>query len=236
LKKISKLLRFFLVLIFPSFSYSSWKKPDSDKASNDFLVRLVACSNDFMEIQSNNFLYDYINTLDYQSCLEVGSGVGSRIIPLAIENPKKKFTGVDINSSAVQLGNDYLKNNKINNMVLYSANLVQIETQEYSSDVVVTWATLIYISPREIKRASANLSKLTKNYLVIVEMLIENNDSIYKKLRIQLKGFPNWSYNYEKLFKKKGFLLIKKDPIPQNIWAPGGGGAHILIFKKENSK
>ena len=216
------------VLLFPSTSYTNWRKRNTEMAQEGYLVNV--------DSKTNDFLYEYIEQLDYSSLLEVGSNVGNRILTLAKNNPMKTFIGVDINSSAVQLGNDYLKNNKINNMVLYSANLVQIETQEYSSDVVVTWATLIYISPREIKRASANLSKLTKNYLVIVEKLIENNDSIYKKLRIQLKGFPNWSYNYEKLFKKKGFSLIKKDPVPQNIWAPGGGGAHILIFKKENSK
>jgi len=223
-KKFEKVVKLTYALVSPSNSYKDWENRDSNMASKGYLVSINS--------ETNDFLYEYIEKLNYSTLLEVGSNVGNRIIKLALNNPTKEFYGIDINRSAIDLGIEYLRSNRIGNMNLYCLNLVKIGDEKFYSDIVVTWATLIYISPREIKKAINNLAKMSRDYLILVEKVIENNDSILSRIKIQLKGFPNWSYNYEALLKIHGFALMLSDPIPDSIWMPGGGGAKIQIFKK----
>ena len=231
-----RLLKFILVLVFPKFSYTNLRKLDSNDAYKDYLVRLDTHKDDFIDKASNNFLHNYFKTLDYKSCLEIGSGVGNRIIPLALENPEREFAGLDINEFAIKIGSEYCSINNIRNLKLFHANLLEIDPKDFTSEIVLSWATLIYISPRDINKAISNLAVLSKQYLILVEKVVDTHNSVFKKIFIQLKGFPNWSHDYEQLLRRHSFQLINCDPIPMNIWYPGGGGAKILIFRKASIK
>jgi SAM-dependent methyltransferase len=204
-----------------------WKTRNQEEARLGYLVNRSA--------ESNNFLWDLIDLSRINTILELGSNSGNRLIEVASRFPEKTFVGVDINISAVTLGNEWAITKGIENLTFIHADITSPQFYAYflnrKFDCVVTWATLIYIHPVRIKKLVQFLLAITSKQIV----LIEQNDSrlgvFPKYLGIPVPGEPTWVRNYEKIFssvKSHKTFDVNLEPVSEEIWHPGGGLATVI--------
>ena len=182
---------------------------------------------------SNTYLFNQISNLKITSCLEIGCAAGTRIFPLASKLNNCHFTGIDINSYAIRLADEYKDVKNVSNTRFELNNILDLNQSKFHYELVFCWATLIYISPADIKRALLNISNLSTNYILLLEKAFNEKDSVVRKILMQIKGFPNWTHNYKKLLSS-AFTLVAEDDIPKDVWLPGGGGAKLMLFKRSS--
>ena len=216
-----------LVRVNPGREGKKWKELNEIVIENDWLQNRNTLDIDL-------FLESILG-VNFDSLLEVGSSCGNKIYNLAIKHRNKVFLGVDINPNAIKVGNNYCKEKKIHNLSFkqfdITKNLEFLNEEKF--DVVLVWATLIYVHPIHIKKALINIRNLAKFKIVLIE---QNDPDILtwpKYLGYQIAGGPNWARNYKKIllsiFPDLSDKNIYYSPIPENIWAPGGGKGQCLI-------
>ena len=179
---------------------------------------------------SNTYLFNKISNLQISSCLEIGCAAGTRIFPLASKLYGCQFTGIDINEHAIRLADEYKEVKNLSNTRFELNNILELNHSKCCYELVFCWATLIYISPADIKQALLNVSNLSTNYILLLEKAFNEKDSVVRKILMQIKGYPNWTHNYKKLLSST-FTLILEEDIPKDVWLPGGG-AKLMLFKK----
>ena len=230
IRYFSKVKQLILVLLIPSQNGSYWEGKGGESSKNGYLLKI----NDI----SNNFIYDNLKDLSYDSVLEIGSNCGNRLIQKAIENPHIMFTGIDINLNAIQIGQSYASKHKINNLNFLHYDVESEEffkfLQQNKFDIIFAWATLIYVHPLRIIRLMRELILATNNRLIIIEQHSDNL-KMWPTWRGVFIGFgPNWVRNYRKiLFKTKcKFVSSAFIEVPKDIWSPGGGMGYLIKVSK----
>jgi 2-polyprenyl-3-methyl-5-hydroxy-6-metoxy-1,4-benzoquinol methylase len=220
-----KLFKMFNVLIRPKSSYEMW----ADRSEHEVKDGYTQYSQEL----SNTYLFNQISNLKITSCLEIGCAAGTRIFPLASKLNNCHFTGIDINEYAISLADEYKDVKNVSNTRFELNNVLDLNQSKFHYELVFCWATLIYISPADIKRALLNISNLSTKYILLLEKAFDEKDSVVRKILMQIKGFPNWTHNYKKLLSS-AFTLIAEDDIPKDVWLPGGGGAKLMLFKRSS--
>ncbi len=130
----------------------------------------------------------------FSSLVELGSGPGANLVKIALSYPDIYLQGVDINKSAIVVGNNFAAKNhlKIN---FTEANINSLSIFEDSSfDVVLTDATLMFITPLEINNVIKQMIRISKRGLILNEFSLTG----------ELQGFSDggrWIYDLEKLIK-----------------------------------
>lgn len=101
--------------------------------------------------------------------LEVGCVNGRNLISSSksLNNPSVSYVGVDINSEAIRKGKRFIKDSKIKNVELINQPATSVEMKDF--DILCSVATLIYLSPLEIKRFLSNLNNSGIELAVICE-------------------------------------------------------------------
>ncbi len=162
--------------------------------------------------------------------LEIGCNCGNRLYAISKAILYAKLIGLDINELAVNKGNEWLKRENILNIKLINGRAEKLERFPNNSfDVVFTAATLIYIRPIKIIKVLNEFLRITKKYLILIEM---NGIEIKRDPKgtgvYCLPG--NWKRNYLSLFKRVSYKInkISISPIPEKIWSPSGGGASLI--------
>jgi hypothetical protein len=222
--KFKKLVSLILFYMYPKAAYKKWELRTESEAVSGYLVNL--------ESDSNLFLYNLLTRVEFQTLCEVGSNVGNRIINLAKINPSKDFMGTDINEAAIKVGRKYLAANGFANIRLGVEDLTKPANDIERFDIVLSWATLVIFPPRMIENALRNIARRADKYVILIERVVESNESFFHKRIALLKGFPNYAYDYQEKFAKYGFALIHEETVPRDVWAPGGGRAKALILKR----
>ena len=184
---------------------------------------------------SSEFLWKRVDDDFPKTVLELGCNSGSRLFSRAISQPESSFIGVDINEEALKVAKSYALQKNIQNIDFIYADISKPQDifhklDNTKFDLIFTWATLIYIHPIRIEKVIKEMMSHGKNLI-----LIEQHNP---KMRIFSKGIPisggnNWVRNYQKLIAKyqaeNQTLLVSK--VPNDIWQPGGGHAHLLELK-----
>ena len=178
----------------------------------------------------NEYLINIIDRLSPSSILEIGCNCGNRLFALAKKFPHAKIVGIDINALAVRKGNEWLRTESITNVELINRRAEKLDMfKENSYDVVFSWAALIYIRPKLIKKVLNDMLCVSQKALILLEM-----QGIDKKRDPKGSGvyFPpgNWKRDYVFLIKQLNFEIKKINVswIPKDIWSPGGGGAAVI--------
>jgi SAM-dependent methyltransferase len=128
-----------------------------------------------------------------RSILEIGCASGPNLYNIAMKFPDAKIRGVDINPVAVQKGNEWLKKEGISNVKLEVGRAQELgRFADKSFDVVFTDATLIYISPVEIKQVIKEMLRLSR-VLVLNEWHSSNKS---------LTWFSEMHYSLRQKFEK----------------------------------
>lgn len=125
-----------------------------------------------------SFLIDRISRFSPSSVLEIGSNCGPNLYILAKRFPNAELMGVDINSEAVQKGNEWLKKEGISNVELLVGKADDFrQFQDKSFDVVFTDSVLIYIGPDKIKKVMAEMFRVARKALIFLEWHCSNSGS-----------------------------------------------------------
>ena len=215
---------------------ASWL--NSNKTINPWISKSGEDAQGYLDLlkgNSSEFLWNHLDDNFPKTVLELGCNSGSRLFSRAINQPKTSFIGVDINKEAINVARSYALENRIQNIDFICADIskpqdVFHKLHDAKFDLIFTWATLIYIHPIRIENVIKEIMIHSKRLI-----LIEQHNP---KMRILPKGIPtsggnNWVRNYQKLIEKYQLdsqtLLVSK--VPNSIWQPGGGHAHILELK-----
>jgi hypothetical protein len=181
--------------------------------------------------QSNLFLWNRMDIEKSKSVLEIGSNSGNRII---------EFHGYDINLQAIELGNQLAENEKITNLKFFVRDVSDLEcknvTDHLRYDVVISWATLIYVHPRNIRNAIRFIVESTNKRIILIEQQSLKSARLNAfKGGVPLFLEPTWKRNYLDLISSVSDRRFCYNicEVPKEIWNPGGGCAHALIIDFE---
>lgn len=116
------------------------------------------------------FLIEKISKFSPNTILEIGCNCGPNLYMLAKKFPNAEIRGIDINSMAVQKGNEWLAQEGITNVKLLEGKADELaQFPDKSVDVVFTDAVLIYVGPDKIKKVIKAMIRITRQALILME-------------------------------------------------------------------
>jgi len=167
------------------------------------------------------YLIERLAALSPSSILEVGAASGPNLYLLAKLLPGVKLTGIDINPEAVTKGNEWFKEEGITNVTLSVGKADDLKQfQDKSFDVVFTCSTLVVVGPDKIKRVIAEMLRVARRAIVLLEWHSFNAKQSSPLGDYHL-GF--WKRDYMALLSQlapKGSISIVK--LPEEIWTHKG--------------
>jgi len=162
-----------------------------------------------------SFLIERISEFFPASVLEIGCNCGPNLYLLAKRFSDVEIRGIDINSVAVQKGNEWFTQEGISNVKLLVGKADDLrQFQDKSFDIVFTDAVLIYIGPDKIKKVIAEMLRVTQKALILLEW--HSFDSKSNPLGVYV---GHWIRDYVTLLKE--FISetkIKVIKMPEEFW------------------
>lgn len=151
-----------------------------------------------------------LKSLSWLSLIEVGCGGGANLMNILKALPGKQVGGVDINSDAIDLCNKTFRDGvfKVN-----SADNVMLSDK--ATDIVLSDAVLIYVSPKDIKRYIKEIKRIGRRYLVLCEF---HSTSWWNRLALKINSGYN-AYDWKKLLESEGFYDVALYKIPKEVWS-----------------
>lgn len=212
----------------PNYQAKIWQGVRGTPSSTDFDTEIYH--------ERNRVLWKALDEHQTPLIIELGSGHGPNLIDYAKRNPKTKFFGLDINKSAVKMGNELAHKNGLENLYFYHFNIIKDEikkvfdSEDLRQCVVFTWAVLIYIHPRDIKRVLEKILQMKPALFVLIEQHDVDLELRHKYGKM-IAGGPNYVRDYEYLLAECDALKnyqIWSQPLSPDVWSPGGGKAHMV--------
>lgn len=119
---------------------------------------------DFLYHPHRSLLLEKISSYaPFSSLLEIGCGYGPNLYLVAKNFPNTKLIGIDINSLAVQRGNNFFKEKGFSNVRLSVGKVQKLDRfDEKQFDIIVTDAMLIYIKPDDIMSSIREMLRIGK--------------------------------------------------------------------------
>lgn len=180
-----------------------WANRRPDDAEKDWLYGEDNWISGYWESRKHshrNLILKALENIQFGSLLEVGCGCGPNLNLIHEKFPDVAISGIDINPYNVEEGK------KLNTFAdIRLGNLAVLPWGDNSFDIVLSDATLLYISPEEIEAVMEELNRVTKKAIILVERFDPS-------LRGEIKGHV-WARNYPLLLKNLGFSVecIKLD-------------------------
>ncbi len=179
-------------------------------------------------------LIEEITAFDPDSVFEVGCNCGPNLRRLSKIYPGGTFSGIDINPHVVELGNKWLNDEGLHNVVLKTGQADELsEYPDGCFDVVFSDAVLIYLGPEKIDHVIGEMLRIARKGVVLVEL--NNYDNNSPELSRYLFRNGLWVHNYSSLLKKyinENRIRVKKlsrDIWPDDNWSESG--ALIIVDK-----
>jgi SAM-dependent methyltransferase len=221
--------RYVLIALYPRYNANRW----AARTSLDSL-HFLHPEND----PTSKLLTQLLERYDFTSAFEIGGNCGGRLFELAGKYPHKNFYCSDLNTNALKVGQQEAIRRSISNIEYLQfdgQNRVDLDQckELKNSDLVFSWATLIYIHPVYISKLLSCIVTSKCKTLVLVEQDDPRLNWFFKPGKII--GKTNWSRDYESLIKKickkhNVFYELYRTPCPSSMWNPGGMGGTILAF------
>jgi SAM-dependent methyltransferase len=177
--------------------------------------------------ERNYFVRDRVAAFAPDAVLEVGSGCGNILFLLAQACPGARFTGIEINPTAVECGNEWIREEGIQSVSLVEGRAEQIgKYPDKSFDVVFSCAAIMYVTPAHITDILMNMLRLARKAVILIEM----HDESIADYRGEFRFPRNWIRDYRRILKELNIApdCIRIEPLPPDIWLPGGGGASLI--------
>jgi SAM-dependent methyltransferase len=226
-------LPFFLVIGGKHFDFFNWKT--LDVSSVDFWNPRV---NSIKRELQTDLLWENIQMKNVTSVLELGSLSGYRLFEAAEKFPHCKFTGVDFSVSGVTESKLEAKRRGLSNLEFIHCDITSDQFYESFAekrfDVVFSFATLMYIHPRDIRKLIGFITKLAIWQVVLIEQSSSRLQAYPFYLGAPVNRNPNWIRNYGKILDESLELrqhINLEVPVPSEIWSPGGGNGKLIILR-----
>lgn len=159
-----------------------------------------------------SWLRQQIKKLKPASVLEVGCGFGRNLKFLLEQGIGPEIlTGVDISAQLLEQADLPVR--------LVRANVLNLPFTDRQFDLVFTHGLLMHLAPRQLPRALAELTRVSRKYLILIEEI---------RTRPQQLNYFTFAHDYDKILaklplkvmvKKKGrywlsWYLLKKSSMP----------------------
>ncbi len=175
----------------------------------------------------------------FSSILEIGCNCGPNLCLIGKKFPDIEARGIDINSRAVQRGNELLIQEGVLNVKLLVGRAYDLKQfSDKSFDIVFSKAVLCHIGPSKIKKVLEEMVRVAKRAIILAEyneLSDDQDDSA--NLGIRLGYDWRWKRNYVKLIKQivptAEIHLIK---IPEEIWGGEDWGKMGYIIEVNLNK
>ncbi len=166
-----------------------------------------------------------LKKFNWFSLWEVGCGPGANIIKLVQTFKDRQYGGSDINQDAIDLATKTFTGGRF-----HCESVEDMLLSDKSVDIILSDATLIYITPDKIDKVMNEIKRISRNGIVFCEF---HCTSWWKRLWFRWKTGYN-SYNYKKLLEKYGYYDIQIYKIPKEIWPgfPWETMGHIITARK----
>lgn len=153
-----------------------------------------------------------LETFPWVSLWEVGCGPGPNLVRIIKSNFQgRQLGGSDVNADAIEVAKKSFKGGKFH---VESSDDMLLSDQ--AVDVMLSDAHLIYIGPRKIKKVLSEMTRITRNRLVLCEF---HSTSWWKRWIFRMKTGYN-AYDYRKVLEEAGCYDIQIIKIPKEFW-PG---------------
>ncbi len=111
----------------------------------------------------------------FSSILEIGCNCGPNLYLIAKKFPTVKAKGIDINSAAIQKGNELLLKERVLNVELLVGKAYDLKMfSNKSFDIVFTKAVLVHIGPTKIKKVIEEMLRIARRKLILIEQYCES--------------------------------------------------------------
>jgi SAM-dependent methyltransferase len=94
--------------------------------------------------------------------LELGCGVGGNIIPMAYQNPKSQFVGIDLSGEAVSAGQKRIDALALKNVLLHHLDILDLGDQFGSFDYIIAHGVYSWV-PEHVRQKILAISKRLLN-------------------------------------------------------------------------
>lgn len=152
-----------------------------------------------------------LRSFHWFSLWEVGCGPGPNLLAI-MKDPKlqgKQLGGSDVNPEAIELARSTFVGGRF-----HVESSEDILLSDKSVDVVLTDASLIYISPLRINKVMKELVRVARNNIVLCEF---HSTSLWKRWWFRYKTGYN-AYNYKKLLEDQGCYDVQMIKITKDYW------------------
>ncbi|MCX5806895.1 MAG: glycosyltransferase [Proteobacteria bacterium] len=151
-----------------------------------------------------DILKDVITTFKPDRILDVGCGTG-RLFPLFDSLNVKEVVGQEVSAKALRIAN---KRYTLKNIKTINTSLLDLDLPSKFFDLAVSNRVLQHVPKVEIDLYVKKLAELSK-YIYINEMC--ESDAVEE-------FYYMFQHDYEKLFEKNGFFVLKKGMIDKQTW------------------
>ncbi|MDP3947249.1 MAG: class I SAM-dependent methyltransferase [bacterium] len=157
----------------------------------------------------------------FSSVLEVGSNCGPSLYVIAKRFPDIVVRGVDINPTAVLMGNALLGKEGIQNAKIFTSPAGDLsQFADTSFDIVFTNAVLVHVGSDKIEGVVREMLRVAKKALVLIERHREiAADQQGLGVRAEYTYPCDWDRNYRALLKRfvpENSISLYK--VPEEIW------------------
>lgn len=166
------------------------------------------------------------NLCDIDSVLEIGCYCGYRLKKVKERFPQKKYIGLDIVNKALEIARKILNKD----VELIKADAQDIPLENKSIDLIYTFASLMHVSFRNIKKVVKEMERVAKKYILLVE-ITDLEASFLDKIKLNMWAY-GYMHNYGKLFRKTNFKLVKRE----NLKPPRGDLKYYNFYLFERQK
>jgi pseudaminic acid biosynthesis-associated methylase len=98
------------------------------------------------------------------SVLEIGCSIGRNLV--ALRNLISEIYGIDPNTQAIELASEMLAGSGVK---VQEGNAFELPFEDHSIDLVFTSGVLIHIAPDDLPRATDEIMRVAKHYIVCIE-------------------------------------------------------------------
>lgn len=150
-----------------------------------------------------------LQSFEWFSLWEVGCGPGANLVRIWKQWPDRQIGGSDVSKDAIDLARKTFHGGKF-----HVESAEDLLLSDKATDVVLSDACLIYVSPLKIDKAIKELTRVARNRIVLCEF---HSTNILARWWFRWKTGYN-AYNYQTLLEKHGCYDIQMVKITKDFW------------------
>ena len=175
-------------------------------------------SNEFYERQESKLL-TFLQTINFESVLEIGCGFG-RITQLILSNfPVKKYIAIDLSEDQIENAKKLCSNFK--NIEFKNITIQDLKTND-KFDLVLGVEVLLHVLPEEINSVVKKLVSLSNHHII--------NMDFNSKHRPKIVLPHNFTHDYKKIYSN----FIESDKIIEVPIDEKHSIYHCQVFSEKN--